>query len=111
MKEERAEKMRAVLDKNVSKIVETGAVSSEVQDQTHYRPRKIMSPEQKLLTGKDEASPDQEKPPVEDAKTMEESDSDEDLPFDEEEVDKLKDLLDQAEEDGNDEDHSPDENS
>ena len=111
MKEERAEKMRAVLDENVSKIVETGAVSSEVQDQTHYRPRKIMSPEQKLLTGKDEASPDQEKPPVEDAKTMEESDSDEDLPFDEEEVGKLKDLLDQAEEDGNDEDHSPDENS
>jgi hypothetical protein len=54
IEKERAEKIRSAVDSNLAKLVESGAVTSEVQNQTEYSPRKIMSPERKLITGRKE---------------------------------------------------------
>jgi len=101
IEEERAEKLRKLIDSNVSKLVESGAVASEVKNQTGYSPRSIMSPNQKLLRGKREDSEDQGESAVNQAGSAGGADAtqEEGMPFDENEVDKLKSLLDQAEED------------
>lgn len=101
IKQKRAEKLRKAIDSNVSKLVESGAVTSEVRNQTEHSPRRIMSPKQKLLKGKMEDSEGQGETTVAQAESGEETDAsqEEGLPFDEDEVDKLKSLLDEAEED------------